>query len=141
MIVLETGHVYLLKRLESVGYESLQFIKRSSAAIQYQYEHRGTNTQEVLRALIERTLYLDSVIPCTETQDAVWHLRQALYLYEVRAYRRKLAKMNKGADAHDDGEAPNAHRDGYDSIPFNEQDIEQLPVGNDGHIILPKEFA
>lgn len=133
MKVIETGHVYDLKRLESKGYERLTFIKRSSGAIQYNDEHSGTNTQEVIRALIERTGYLHSVLPCDETADAIYYLRMALYCYEVRAYRRKQQKYNKHANLHESNE-PNPHRDGYDDVPFSEFEIETLPVGKDGHI-------
>lgn len=141
MIVLVPGHVYLLKRLDSPGYEVLQFVRRSSAAIDYGDKvFKGTNTQEVLRALIERTEYLDGVIECTETKDAAWHLRQALYLYEVRAYRRKTAKLNKQEGEHDDSEAPNVYRDGYDGVPFNEQEIERWATGADGHLLLPLQL-
>ena len=135
MKIVEQGHVYDLKNLESPGSQRLTFIKRSSGAIEYTDEHPGTNTQEVIRALIERSIYLNDVIPCAETEDAIYHLRMALFCYEVRAWRRKQEKLNKKAPRHDDTEPPNSHRDGYDGIPFSEYKIEELPVGDDGHVI------
>ena len=65
-----------------------------------------TTTQEVLRALIDRTEYLDNVIHCTETQDAIWHLRMALFCYEARAYRRKQEGKNRQKPEHDDTMRP-----------------------------------
>jgi len=134
--IIETGHVYDLKNLESPGFQRLTFIKRSGGAIQYADEHPGTNTQEVLRALIERTEYLNSVIPCAETQDAVYFLRMALYSYEVRAWRRKQEKLNKKAPQHNDAATMSAHRDDFKDIPFSWHNIEELPVGEDGHVIV-----
>lgn len=137
MKIVEPGHVYQLPHLESKGSERLTFIKRSSGAVDYSdAEHPGTNTQEVLRALIDRTKFLNDVLPCLETQDAVYHLRMVLYLYEVRAYRRKQAKLNKKAGQHIDDIEPNAWRDGYDDVPFTEYEIEKLPTGPDGHVIF-----
>lgn len=134
--VLEPGHKYKLPHLESGGFEILTFIKRSSDAVDYGTdEHPGTNTQSVLRALIERTLFLNDVIPCAETQDAVYFLRQALYMYEVRAYRRKQAKLNKRAGHHESLE-PGIYRDEFDDVPFSWYEIEKLPVGSDGHILV-----
>lgn len=130
MKTLEPGHVYELPNLEHPGSQRLTFVKRSSAAIDYgDEEHPGTNTQEVLRALIERTLYLNDVLPAAETLDAVYYLRMALFCYEARAWRRKQQKVNKGSEV-------NEYVERYDDVPFNEQDIEQRPVGADGHIIL-----
>lgn len=129
MKVIENGHVYYLEHLEARGHELLTFIRRNSAAITHESEHPGTNTQEVLRALIDRTEFLDHVIPSVETRDAAWHLRMALFCYEARAWRRKQAKQNKTAEV-------NEYEDRYKDVPFNEQDIEGRPYGHDGHIIL-----
>lgn len=140
MKILEPGHKYELEHLESEGKETLTFIRRSSGIVDYgDREHPGTNTQEVIRALIDRSLYLDWVLPCDETKDAVWHLRQALYCYEVRAWKRKQEKVNKMAGQHTHPNTPNVHRDGYDDVPFSEHEIELRPTSSDGHIILEEE--
>lgn len=137
MIIIEPGHKYYLSHLESEGFETLTFIKRSSKAIDYgDQEHEGTNSQEVIRALIDRTQYLDEVLQCDESKDAIYYLRMALFMYEVRAYRRKKEKLNKESGLHESNIEPNSHRDGYDDIPFTEYEIENLPVGNDGHILI-----
>src|SRR4051812_42197195 len=129
MYVVEDGHVYLLSHLESEGHERLSFAKRSSAAIDYgSEEHSGTNSQEVTRALINRTLFLNAVLPAVETLDAAYHYRMALFCYEARAYRRKQGRLNKT-------EVVNDYVERYKDIPFSEHEIELLPTGKDGHII------
>lgn len=131
MKIIEPGHVYELANLEHPGSQLLTFIKRSSGAVDYgDAEHPGTNTQEVLRALIDRTQFLDGVLTAEETQDAVFYLRQALFLYEARAYRRKQQKLNKKAGM---SEAPTEQ---YEDLPFTEYEIEDREVGADGHILL-----
>lgn len=138
MKIIKPGHVYDLQHLESSGAERLTFICRSSKAIQHPEEHAGTNTQEVLRALIDRTKYLDGIIDAIENDDTVYHLRMALLGYEGRAYRRKQEKLNREADPH----SFFAERD--KDLPFNELGyvdgpnvgIENLPVGADGHILV-----
>lgn len=130
MDVIEPGHVYLLRHLEGDGHQLLTFIRRSSAAVDYgDGEHPGTNTQEVLRALINRTEFLHHVLPAVETMDAAWYLRMALFSYEARAWRRKQRQLNGGA-------AVNPYVERYKDVPFNEQDIETRPVNEAGHIIL-----
>lgn len=130
MIITEPGHLYLLQHLESPGREVLRFIRRSSAAIDYGAgEHPGTNSQEVIRALIDRTIYLDKILGADETLDAVYYLRMALFCYEARALRRKQNKLNKT-------DKKNYSIEKYKDIPFSEYLIEYRSTGNDGHIIL-----
>lgn len=51
--------------------------------------YAGTTTQEVLRALIARTQYVDAQIPDAINAGVITHLRQAFQLLEIRAaYRR-----------------------------------------------------
>lgn len=141
MEVIEAGHVYALAHLESEGSELLTFIRRSSRAIQHPTEHPGTNTQEVLRALIDRTKYLDNIIDAIENDDALYHLRMALLCYEARAYRRKQEKLNRQAEEH------TGFRERDRDIPFTELGyrdgadvgIENLPVGEDGHILVSED--
>lgn len=129
MKVLEPGHVYELAHIERDGSETLTFLRRNSAAITHELEHPGTNTQEVLRALIDRSQFLDAVIPCPETQDAIYYLRMALFCYEARAWRRKRQRLNRAAGIHSEG------RERYDDVPFTEHMIEARSTGLDGHII------
>ena len=126
---LEPGHIYRLPWLEADGHEVLRFVRRSSRAIDYgDGEHPGTNSQRVMRALIARGEYLNSVLPSVETMDANWYLRMALFCYEARAWRRKQAKLNKSEHENDFVER-------YKDVPFSEHLIEMRLTGEDGHII------
>jgi len=130
------GHVYDLDQLGG-GIQQLRFVRRSGGAITYSEEWPGLQTQEVLRALIDRTKYLNEILPCVETQDALEYLRLALFMYEARAWRRKHEGINRGYPPHDDSERPRPWRENqFGDVPFNEQNIELRPVGPDGHIIL-----
>jgi hypothetical protein len=140
MNVIDPGHVYQLDQLGG-GTQTLTFVKRSGGAIQYEQEWPGLQTQEVLRALIDRTKYLDKVLPCVETKDALWYLRRALYEYEKRAYRRKEQRLNRQQPKHDDTARSRPWREYPDDVPFTEQDIELRPVGEDGHIIIEPQVA
>lgn len=136
MKVVDSGHVYKLDQLGG-GTQTIVFAKRSGGAIKYDKEWPGLQTQEVLRVLIDRTKYLYNVLPCAETANALYHLRCALYEYEVRAFRRKQEKVNRLQHAHDDSERPRPWRERqYNDIPFTEEYIELLPVRPDGHIIF-----
>jgi len=135
MKVIDEGHIYQLKELGG-GDQTLTFMKRSGGAVSYAQEWPGVQTQEVLRALIDRTKYLDQVLPCTETKDAAWHLQMALYLYELRAFRRKQENVNRESPEHDDSHRGRPWRNNPHEVPFNEINIELLPTGEDGHIVL-----
>lgn len=142
MKVLDRGHSYTVPNLESEGDQPLVFIKRSSRMVKHDIEYPGTNTQEVMRVLIDRTKYLHSVGPCEETGNAIDWLRLALYEYEVRAWRRKQQKLNRQADPKAETEKLNAHRDAYSDVPFSPSNIEDYPVSlRDGHIILPHQAS
>jgi len=137
MIVKDPGHIYEMRELGSDETQTLRFIKRSGGAIHYEKEWPGLQTQEVIRALIARTQYLYDIIPCVETGDAIWHLRMALFMYEVRAWRRKWEEKNKTEHTHDDTERAHPWRDcPYSEVPFNEQGIEKREIGEDGHILV-----
>lgn len=128
MNIIDPGHIYDLWLIGTDQPQRLTFVKRSGGAIQYDHEYPGVQVQEVLRALIDRSEYLDAILPCFETQDAVWFLRRALHAYEARAYRRKQEAVNREQPAHDD--TVREHRD----VPFGEYQIEDHPIGDDGHI-------
>ena len=135
MKIIDPGHVYELKQLGDNNTQLLKFIKRSGGAVQYDQEWPGLQTQEVLRALIDRTKYLDTVLECKETKEAVKHLQMALYWYEVRALRRKRSQTNRTTLDHDDSITPEYHPEYATDIPFTERDIELYATGEDGHII------
>jgi len=56
-------------------------------------EHEGILGQELLRVLIDRTLYLNAEVPCPENIAIIDRLRECLRLYESRASRRTIEKM------------------------------------------------
>lgn len=127
MKVVDAGHIYHLDNLGTPGHQVLTFCKRSSSHVKHDVEYQGTNTQEVIKALLDRSVYLDGLIPCNETKDAVWHLQQALHAYEARALRRKREKVN-GRGEHSE------YRERYKDIPFSHEEVEDAVVGDDGHV-------
>jgi hypothetical protein len=136
MKIIDPGHIYELKQLGDDKIQTITFIKRSGGAIQYEKEWPGLQTQEVLRAVIDRTIYLDNVLPCKETKEAIKHLRAALYWYEARALRRKRSKTNRTTNDHEDNETPPYEMQYPSDIPFVLENIEKKETGEDGHIIL-----
>ncbi|MEE8599347.1 MAG: hypothetical protein V3S69_07590 [Dehalococcoidales bacterium] len=107
MKVLKAGHVYELDHLDGDKREVLHFVNREGDA---QYHHPGTQTQEVLRALIDRTQHCDSCLRWAGNDDIIFHLRMALTLHEMRALQRGVEK--------------------------GELRPESIPVGKNGHFVL-----
>ena len=113
---------------------------------------------DVAEVLVDRSQYLNAIIPCVETGDAIQWLvgcqhwlqgddrnfkesrdcvRHALWSYEARAYRRKVEGLNRKRPEHDDTERPRAWRPLIcEDVPFTEENIELRPIGIDGHIVL-----
>ena len=87
MRIKEKGHIYLLDHIDGPGSETLTFVNRESGT-----EHPGTQTQEVLRALIDRTMHCDNCLPTPLDSEIVYHLRMALVIHEARALIRKTQK-------------------------------------------------
>jgi hypothetical protein len=89
MQVVEPGHVYKLASFDGGEDEGviLTFVNREEGT-----EHAGTQTQEVLRALIERTQHCDACLRWEKNDDIVYHLRMALVLHESRALERQVEK-------------------------------------------------
>lgn len=88
MTVIDPGHEYLLDSLDGEQVNRLVFVKREG--LKYPGNvgaHAGTTTQEVLRALIERSEYVQEQAPCTETALVITHLKHALRELERRAAR------------------------------------------------------
>lgn len=89
MKIIDAGHKYLLDSLDGGDAQVLVFVKREGPNFPFnQGSHSGTNCQEVLRALIDRTEYLLRQKPCAETEAAIGCMRSALLLFELRAARR-----------------------------------------------------
>lgn len=89
MKVIDPGHSYLLDSLDGDEKQRLVFVKREGEKYPGNVgSHPGTNLQEVLRACVNRCVYLNDQVPCAETQAVRGLLTTALYLLEVRAARR-----------------------------------------------------
>lgn len=104
MKIVEPGHIYELHSLDGAKgeTETLRFVNREGGA-----EHPGTQTQEVLRALIDRTMHCDNCLRWEGNDKIIQHLRMALALHESRAIERKAEKgyyaperLKVGADGH-----------------------------------------
>lgn len=80
MRIIDPGHIYELRQLGDEETQTLKFVKRSGGAVHYDKEWPGMQTQEVLRALIDRTQYLYDVLPCKETAEAKRLLRHGALL-------------------------------------------------------------
>ncbi len=94
MKVLERGHIYELnfldvgdKPIPTSPSNHLSFVNRERGI-----EHMGTQTQEVLRALIDRTKHCDNCLRWVGNDLIIEHLRMALVLHEARALERKTIK-------------------------------------------------
>lgn len=89
MKIIEKGHIYELEYLDGEENEVglLTFVNRELGT-----EHSGTQTQEVLRALIDRTQHCDSCLPWEGNKKIIYHLRMALILHEMRALERQVEK-------------------------------------------------
>lgn len=134
MRVIDLGHKYALNHLDSEGEEVLTFIKRNGGPVIRDEEYPGTTTQEVIRACIDRTKYMDALLPCRENELALSGLRQALYWYEVRAYRRHVQKINRLNVMDDESLAL--------PVPFSANAIEDLPTcPYCGHISGPWDMC
>lgn len=88
MKILDAGHKYTLESYDGGTPTTLTFMKREGENFPFNSGHYGgTNCQEVLRALIDRSQYLQKQKPCAETEAIVASLQTALMLFELRAAR------------------------------------------------------
>ena len=90
MLIVEKGHHYILSQRDTdtdTPQQELVFVNKEPGR-----EHAGTTTQEVLRALIDRTRYCNNCLPHDVNKHIVHHLRMALVLHESRALEMKVAK-------------------------------------------------
>jgi len=92
--VVDPGHCYELAELDGGEVASLQFVKREGEMYPGNVGTcPGTTTQEVLRALIDRTLYVNGQDPCVTNYVVLEHLRRALWELEDRAAKRRGARV------------------------------------------------
>lgn len=93
MKILEPGHIYQLgfldikDNLAMLPNNILTFVNREPG-----HEHPGTQTQEVIRTLIDRTYHCDNCMPSELNGPIIHHLRMALVYHEMRALERKAEK-------------------------------------------------
>lgn len=103
MKIIEPGHIYQLDWLDGLpnnlvsqatnvpvlvkNEAQLVFVNRETSS-----EHAGTQTQEVIRALIDRTQHCDNCLRWLGNDLIIHHLRMALVLHEARALERKTEK-------------------------------------------------
>jgi hypothetical protein len=88
MKILDAGHIYRLNGYDGGEEQELQFMKREGDNFPFNaHTFGGTNCQEVIRVLIDRTRYLYNQKPCAETEAALHSLESALMFYEMRAAR------------------------------------------------------
>lgn len=112
MKVLEKGHVYSLESKQVEGRldddQTLYFVNQQPGQ-----EHGGCTTQEVIRALIDRTRHCGNCMPHPVNERIVYHLRMVLALHEARALERRVEK--------------------------GEIRPEYLPTVDGSHLLLPNE--
>jgi hypothetical protein len=132
MLIVEPGHVYKLNTLDGAEgeTETLRFVNREGAA-----SHPGTQTQEVLRALIDRTMHCDNCLRWAGNDKIIYHLRMALALHEARAIERKAEKGYYQPElVHTD------HRDGHFILHAEADDGAPVPPSSeDNHKYTNKE--
>jgi hypothetical protein len=88
MKILDPGHRYQLDLIDETGSQELVFVKREGKRYPGNIgAYSGVLTQEVLRACIDRAIYLNNQIPCAETEIIIASLRTALFAFEARAAR------------------------------------------------------
>lgn len=94
MRVIDLGHVYGLKHIDGPGEEILTYVKREGVGYPGNVGHHpGTNLQEVLRAEIHRTQYLNSQEPDPSNMVVISCARTMLLELELRAARRHGRKL------------------------------------------------
>lgn len=86
MKVIEPGHVYELSSLDGELHQLLTFVNRED------FPHPGTQTQDVIRCLIDRTQHCNRCLPWDGNDQIIHHLRMALVFHEARALIRKTEK-------------------------------------------------
>ena len=103
MEVIDPGHRFKLSSLDGEHVQVLQFVKRhdpgNPGGGKYPGNHKsqpGTTTQEVLRAVIARTNYVQEQVFCLENVLLIWLMRLGIWLLEFRAKRRRGEILDAG---------------------------------------------
>lgn len=99
MTVLDPGHDYVLDSLDGDSPQRLTFVKREGRKYPGNVgSHPGTTTQEVLRALVERSHYVLGQAYCEETERVEMLLRECVVLLELRAARMHGRRLTASLD-------------------------------------------
>jgi hypothetical protein len=104
MIVSDPGHAYNVLWFDPEGKEPALIPRRGSSITFFKKIGEkfpgnegspawGTNSQEVIRVLLDRARYLNIQIPCKETDSVIYYLRRALFAFELRAARVKDMRL------------------------------------------------
>lgn len=117
MKVIEPGHVYKLNTLDGDIDVTLTFVNREPGK-----EHPGTQTQEVLRALIDRTRHCDACLPSELNAIIIDGLQRALVAHEMRAMLRKQEKGLYNPELIITGD------DGHFNLYERAQEDEEAPI-------------
>ena len=96
MKILDAGHSYLVDGYDGGKPQYITFMKRTGKGFPFNddVKYGGTNCQEVLRVLIDRTEYLMKQKPCAETEAIIGLLKTSLLLFETRAARKHGLELN-----------------------------------------------
>lgn len=116
MIILDPGHEYKLQIIDgtALDYHTLVFVKREGEGYPGNVGHRpGTIIQDVLRCCIDRLKYVNNQIPNKLNVETIQSLRDAIFTLELRA-----------ASRHDT------------ELKIDRLEIEDLPVGKNGHLLI-----
>lgn len=103
--VFDKGHTYLLPAFDGKRPQTLTFMKREGDGYPGNVGHYpGTNLQSVLRATLDRVIYLQDQIPCENNIAIICHLKHCLLELEQRAaerhgYNVRLVTLDKAAFA------------------------------------------
>jgi hypothetical protein len=91
MKIIDKGHIYELTSLDGEQSNRLVFVKRNDPPEKFpgnENAYPGTLMQEVIRALVDRSEYLNNQIPHEETQAVIVDLKLVFYRLEKRAAER-----------------------------------------------------
>ncbi len=126
------GHTYVVTGARDLTRRTLIFIRRSGGAVRYNREWPGLQSQEVMRMLIHRLTSINREYGRQLFNLELYFIRSALFMYEVRAQRRKAERVNRERPSHDDQTRIKPWRIKVEAI----ETIERMKTGPDGHVIV-----
>jgi hypothetical protein len=97
MRIEDPGHIYFVQNVDGSGEQRIRFVRRrdsNAELLKTDSREEGILAQELVRVLIDRTLYLNAEAPCVENVSIVNDLRNVLVNFEARAARRTIEKKS-----------------------------------------------